>query len=39
MTKDIAGLLERIPAIDRCSDVVRDGRLPEIYNVRLSILT
>ncbi|KAM7183484.1 hypothetical protein V8F20_012603 [Naviculisporaceae sp. PSN 640] len=31
MTKDIAGFLERIPAIDRCSDVARDGRLPEIH--------
>ena len=36
MTKDIAGFLQRIPAIDRCSDVARDGRLPDIYNARPS---
>jgi hypothetical protein len=37
MTKDIAGFLEIIPAIDRCAEVARDGGpLAEIYNVRFS---
>jgi hypothetical protein len=37
MTKDIAGFLERIPAIDRCSAVVKGGeRLLDIYNARVS---
>ncbi|AEO65516.1 uncharacterized protein THITE_2149928 [Thermothielavioides terrestris NRRL 8126] len=38
MTKDIAGFLEIIPAIDRCAEVARDGGpLAEIYNALVNI--
>jgi hypothetical protein len=36
MTQDITTFLDRIPAIDRCAEVVKaDGRMPAIYDVRL----
>ncbi|GAB1313470.1 hypothetical protein MFIFM68171_03680 [Madurella fahalii] len=38
MTKDIAAFLERIPAIDRCSDVVKGGGpLREIYHALVNV--
>jgi len=37
MTKDIAGFLERIPMIDRCSSVTREDQLPGIYKACLEI--